>query len=202
MSAPGGKPQGWADHRLTAGYLNHRNVNTRSQLGAGGQLTVQTHRGGRLEGGVGVEHVGGAGGRGGLRGGDGEAAGQRGGERGGGRVGLRAVVEGGAAAVILLTLALLTLTLGGPSTTSSSTSSSSASSNSVVVVVVAAGLSVVVGPRPSSCSPLLSISLLPPRSIFIVGIVLNNKIIISRARKLGVRSKAATPTLLNSDRGK
>ena len=55
-------------------------------------LTLQAHGGGRLEGGVGVEHVRGAGGRRGLRGGDGEAAGERGGERGGGRVCLPTVV--------------------------------------------------------------------------------------------------------------
>ena len=99
---------------------------------------------------------------------------------------LRAVVQSWAATVVLLTLTLLTVSLRGSS--SSSSSSSSTNSVVVVVVVVAAGLRVVVGPGPSS-SPLLPISLLPPRSIFIVGIVLNNKITVSRARKLGVRTE-------------
>ena len=83
--APGEKPQGWADHRLTDGYLERQRIITQasSRLRRGEILTVQAHRGGRLEGGVGVEHVRGAGGRGGLRGGDGEAARQRCGERGG-----------------------------------------------------------------------------------------------------------------------
>ena len=99
---------------------------------------------------------------------------------------LRAVIERGAATGVLLTLTLLTVGLRGPS--SSSSSSGSSSYSVVVVVVVAAGLRVVVGPRPSS-APLLSVPLLPPGSIFIVGIVLNNKIIITRARKLAVRTE-------------
>ena len=192
VSAPGGKPQGWADHRLTGGYLmRERNVTEiSSEVRQAGVLTVQAHRGGRLEGGVGVEHVRGAGGRRGLRGGDGEAAGQWGGERGGSWVRLRAVIERGTATGVLLTLTLLTVGLRGPTSSSSPSSSSSSytSSNSVVVVVVAGGLRVVVGPRPSS-TPFLSIPFLPSGSIFIVGIVLNNKIITNRGRKLGVSTE-------------
>ena len=97
-------------------------------------------------------------------------------------MGLPTVVQRRAATGVLITLTFLTVSLGG--------ASSSPSSNCVVVVVVAVGLRVVVAPGPSS-SPLLTISLLPPRSIFIVGIVLNNKIIISR--KLGVRTESHNP---------
>ena len=86
---------------------------------------------------------------------------------------LRAVVERRSGTVVLvaatLALIVLTLRLGGAAT----------SHRVVVVVVVAVSLCVVVGPCASSA--LLSISLLPPWSVFIIGIVLNNKINISKA---------------------
>ena len=121
-----------------------------------------------------MEHVRGAGGWRGLWGGDGEASGQR----GAGRVGLRAVEQRRSGTVVLLviaTLALAVLTLWFRG---------AAASNRVVVIVVAAvavSLSVVVGTGTSSTCTLLPVSLLPPWSVFIIGIVLNNKINISQA---------------------
>ena len=141
----------------------------RGQSVGGLAETVQAHAGGRLEGRVGVEHVGGAGGRRGLRRGDGEGPG----EGGVGGMGLGALEERRSGAVVLVTLGLvlLALRLGR-----------APHPQGVVVVVVAAvaagvavSLRVVVGPScSSSTTSLLSVSLLPPWSVFVVWIVLQH----------------------------
>ena len=91
---------------------------------------------------------------------------------------LRSLVQGRGGAVVLvaaLALTLIALWLGRPSTPH----------RVVVVVVVGASLSVVVSPCScSSSTALLSVSFLPPWPVLIIGIVLNNKIHISKGRKL------------------